>query len=88
MDFIEQLLERTGKGSATMEVKISGPERNVAEMARMLRFIDYCSGVGHSASFKVFVDGDGAAGISVDGLPDEATELKFEEGDPDDFCLD
>jgi hypothetical protein len=64
-----RLLEREGgDDKSTLEVKISGPSRNVAKMGEMLRWIDHCSSIGHSAEFSVFVDGDGAAQINVDGL--------------------
>ncbi len=50
----------------TVSVEISGKEKQVLEILTMLRYIQWLGDIGHSTSFKVFVDGDGAARMKCD----------------------
>lgn len=54
------------KQKVKINVEISGSERNVSELLKMIRYIQYLGGIGHSTDFKVWVDGDGAADIRME----------------------
>lgn len=56
-------------------IDIIGRERNVSETLKMLRYMQYLAGIGHSTDFKVWVDGDGAGGIKID-IPSWTEESK------------
>jgi len=88
---IAQSLTRTARDDtkSKITVTISGPARNVEKVGQLLRWIDWCSSIGHSASTKLFVDGDGAAQIKVSGLPEEIHDTDFDSNsDPESFGLD
>jgi len=54
--------EKEGK----VTIDIIGRKEHVSEVLRMLRYMQYLGGVGHSTDFKVSVDGDGAGRIKID----------------------
>ncbi|MCK9543226.1 MAG: hypothetical protein M0R03_14490 [Novosphingobium sp.] len=60
------------------EYKISGSEEYLDEIERMFDFITYCCSVGHSAVFKVSVDGDGSANLKVTKVSGELENIDEE----------
>ncbi len=88
--------EKTGEedteGESTAEIKITGSKEHVDAVCKLLAWVKYCGSVGHSACAKIFVDGDGAGQVDIEGLNCEApTEDELNIGDKDaefSICLD
>ena len=53
------------KNKVKVNLDIIGNEEHVSEVLKMLRYMQYCCGIGHSADFNVSVDGDGAADVKI-----------------------
>ena len=53
-------------------------ERQLREFLKLLRVMQYCGSIGHSTSFNVGVDGDGAFSMDVEviGENGEKTNLR------------
>ena len=62
----------------TLAIKVTAKKENMEGFVELLQWMEYCASVGHSGEAKVFVDGDGAARIKFDGLP-EWKEGQFDE---------
>ena len=62
-------------------ITISGPEDQVKELEKLLLWIKSCCSIGHSASAKISVDGDGAADLDFEGI--EKQEFEVDESDPE-----
>lgn len=60
------------------KVKLSGSKECVRRVQRLLACIEYNGGVGHSGTFGIAWDGDGADKIRIDGLPKDIDHKQFE----------
>lgn len=45
--------------------KISGLPRQIKEFEQILSYMCFLGNIGHSTEFKIFVDGDGSARLSI-----------------------
>lgn len=60
------------------KVTLSGSKECVRRVQRLLACIEYNGGVGHSGTFGISWDGDGADTIRIDGLPKDIDRKQFE----------
>jgi hypothetical protein len=60
------------------KVTLSGSKECVRRVQRLLACIEYNGGVGHSGTFGITWDGDGADRIRIDGLPKDIDRKQFE----------
>jgi hypothetical protein len=49
----------------TRTYKINAPKNHLKTIEEMLSYMEYLGSIGHSTTFNIFVDGDGAARIKV-----------------------
>lgn len=62
-----------------LKIEAEGDEENLIRLAQILKYIESLGNIGHTTSFKVWVDGDGAARLRFK-FPDIKTEVKLLEG--------
>lgn len=60
------------------KVTLSGSKECVRRVQRLLACIEYNGGVGHSGTFGISWDGDGADRIRINGLPKDIDRKQFE----------
>lgn len=58
-------------------LKISGDKRHLDSIEAMLAYMEYLGNIGHSTSFKVMVDGDGAFNIKTTDTYGESLAKKY-----------
>lgn len=65
---------------AAMTFKIAfAQERQLKEFLKLLRAMQFCGNIGHSTSFNVGVDGDGAFDMDVEVLGENGEKTNLRE---------
>ncbi len=72
------LVSKSAEQKAEVTLTLSGDPATLDRVCALLYMASYSSGVGHSGTFAVDVDGDGADQLSVKGL-DKAREKVYRE---------
>ena len=68
------LLEKQER--VTRKITVEGPPDQIEELEKLLYWINSLCSVGHSASARVDVDGDGAGSLKISGMQSEPREVE------------
>lgn len=59
----------------TRSYEVSGKVRQLDNLEKLFKWVEYCGSVGHSGSATIFVDGDGAARLKFTGVDAELPDV-------------
>ena len=68
---IEVALKKADENEDSYTVTISGRSDAVRHLLAFMKIIEYNGNVGHSATFAMGWDGDGADQVTISGLPED-----------------